>query len=214
MKIDGVLVHDKEALRSHVENYFRNLFEKSSSVVEDFPLVDHCIPNLINEEINDILTRTPNFMEIKVVVFNMNRDGAPGPDDFGAFFFQAYWDIIKKEAMDVLIHFFHSSWIFPNFNSNILILLPKDKNVDSIDMFRAVSLAKFKFKIISKIFVDMLVDVMSVISSKEQRGFVKRINIRDCIGLTSEAINLMEKKSFCGNLALKVDISKSFDTLD
>jgi len=32
--------------------------------------------------------------------------------------------------------------------------------------------------------------------------------------LTSEAINLLDKKTFGGNLALKIDISKAFDTLN
>lgn len=59
---------------------------KSLNVVKYFPLVDDCISHLINDEINDLLTQTPNDMEIKVVVFKMNRDGAPGSDSFGVFF--------------------------------------------------------------------------------------------------------------------------------
>jgi hypothetical protein len=39
-------------------------------------------------------------------------------------------------------------------------------------------------------------------------------NIKDCIGLALEAINLLHNKAFGGNLALKIDISKAFDTLD
>lgn len=46
-------------------------------------------------------------------------------------------------------------------------------------MFRHVSLANFKFKIIYKILADMLEDVISALISKEQRGFVKGRNIKD-----------------------------------
>jgi mannosylglycoprotein endo-beta-mannosidase len=38
--------------------------------------------------------------------------------------------------------------------------------------------------------------------------------MKDCICVTSENIYLTHKKSFGGNLALKIDISKAFDTLD
>lgn len=38
--------------------------------------------------------------------------------------------------------------------------------------------------------------------------------IRDCINLTSKAVNLLYKKSYGGNLVMKVDISKAFDSLD
>jgi hypothetical protein len=51
---------------------------------------------------------------------------------------------------------------------------------------------------------------MPSIISTEQRGFIKGREIKDCICLTSEGINLLHR----GNLALKVDIAKAFDTLD
>lgn len=38
--------------------------------------------------------------------------------------------------------------------------------------------------------------------------------IKDFNGLTSEAIKLIHKKVFGGNISLKVDISKVFDSLD
>jgi hypothetical protein len=83
-----------------------------------------------------------------------------------------------------------------------------------MDQFRPIAMANFKFKIISKVLADRLATIMPNLISKEQRGFVAGRNIRDCICLTSEAINLLDKKSFGGNIALKIDISKAFDTLD
>jgi hypothetical protein len=44
---------------------------------------------------------------------------------------------------------FSSGWILPNFNSNTLVLIPKNENADSVDQFRPIALANFKFKIIS-----------------------------------------------------------------
>jgi len=49
---------------------------------------------------------------------------------------------------------------------------------------------------------------------EEQRGFIKGRNIKDCICLTSEAVNLLSKKTYGGNIACKIDISKAFDTLN
>lgn len=81
-------------------------------------------------------------------------------------------------------------------------------------MFRKIVLANFKFKIISKVFDDILATLIPFIHSKEQRGFFQGRNIKDCICLASEAINLLDMKSIGGNLAIKVDIIKAFDTLD
>lgn len=65
-----------------------------------------------------------------------------------------------------------------------------------------------------KIIADRLSKIMTAITSVQQRGFIKGRSIKDCICLTSEVINVLHKKSFGGNLALKVDIAEAFDTLD
>ena len=44
--------------------------------------------------------------------------------------------------------------------------------------------------------------------------FVRDRNISDCVIIASEMINLLTKKQFGGNIAIKVDIRKTFDTLD
>jgi len=75
-------------------------------------------------------------------------------------------------------------------------------------------MANFKFKIISKIIADRLAKIMPGIASVEKRGFIQGRNIKDGICLASEAINLLQKISFGGNLALNIDISKAFDTID
>ncbi|KAK2388551.1 hypothetical protein QL285_062226 [Trifolium repens] len=75
-------------------------------------------------------------------------------------------------------------------------------------------MANFKFKVISKIIADRLASIMPVIVSEEQKGFIHDRNIKDCLGIASEAANLLHNKSFGGNLALKIDINKAFDTLD
>jgi len=59
-----------------------------------------------------------------------------------------------------------------------------------------------------------IASILPTVISKEQGGFVKGRNIRDCIALTSEAINVLDKKTFGGNIAFKIDISKAFDTLN
>jgi len=52
------------------------------------------------------------------------------------------------------------------------------------------------------------------IISIEQRGFIRDRNISECVIVASEAINVIDKRQFGGNVALKVDIKKAIDTLD
>jgi hypothetical protein len=147
-------------------------------------------------------------------VFGLNGDSAPGPDGFGAYFFQHYWDIVSTDVINAVLEFFTSSWILPGYNSNIIALLPKSPDASSIDQYRPIAMANFKFKIISKILADRLASIMPSIVSEEQKGFIHGRDIKDCLCIASEAVNLLHNKSFGGNVALKIDITKAFDTLD
>ncbi|GAU17760.1 hypothetical protein TSUD_171480 [Trifolium subterraneum] len=117
-------------------------------------LVDEVIPKIITEDINSLISMLPSHQEIKNAVFALNKDSAPGPDGFGAFFFQQYWEIVKNDVCNAVLEFFTTSWILPGFNSNIIALLPKVVNATSIDQYRPIVMANFKFKIISKIIAD------------------------------------------------------------
>jgi len=33
----------------------------------------------------------------------MNKDGSPGPDGFGAFFYQTFWEVIKNDVTNVVL---------------------------------------------------------------------------------------------------------------
>lgn len=71
----------------------------------------------------------------------------------------------------------------------------------------------FKYKIITKILDVRLASIMPFLVSKEHMGFVKGRNIQDCTCLSSEVVNVLDNKHKHGNLVLKVDIMKAFDTI-
>jgi hypothetical protein len=204
---------EQNQISDHVVSFYKNLF-CSNIVLQDQLLAAEVIPNLVTSELNALLTMLPSHQEIKAAVFALNKDSAPGPDGFGAFFFQHFWDIIHMDVINAVLEFFTTSWILPGFNSNIITLLPKIPNASSIDQYRPIAMANFKFKIISKVIADRLAQILPSIISQEQRGFIHDRNIKDCICIASEAANLLHNKSFGGNLALKIDISKAFDTLE
>ncbi|KAI9192521.1 hypothetical protein LWI28_024081 [Acer negundo] len=72
----------------------------------------------------------------------------------------------------------------------------------------------FLFKISSKILADRLAWVAARIISPQQFGFIPDRHIEDCIALAFDCVNVIQKKCYGGNLAMKIDIRKVFDTLD
>jgi hypothetical protein len=207
------VITDQNLIADHIVSYYKSLFS-TNLVLQDSLLADEVIPNLISDDVNAILIMLPSIDEIKAAVFGLNGDSAPGPDGFGAYFFQHYWDIVSTDVINAVLEFFTTSWILPGYNSNIIALLPKTPDASSIDQYRPIAMANFKFKIISKILADRLASIMPTIVSEEQKGFIHGMDIKDCLCIASEAANLLHNKSFGGNVALKIDITKAFDTLD
>ncbi|XP_058751049.1 uncharacterized protein LOC131624079 [Vicia villosa] len=211
--IDDNVVTDLAVMENHIESHFKNLFNNNHRM-QDNILINANVPHLLNDNSNAMLTLIPSADEIHGAVKNLNANSAPGPNGFGGIFYHTYWNIIKLDVINVVTQFFSHGWIMPNYNANTLVLIPKTKEASCLGQYRPIALANFKFKIISKILIERLSSILPNIISKEQKGFVSGRCIKDGICLTSEAINILQNKSFSGNVALKIDIAKAFDTLN
>ena len=195
-------------------SYFQSIFSVDNNYVTN-NMVARLIPNLVTTTENDVLCSVPLSSEIKAIVFDLNGDGAPGPDGFGDHFYQTFCDIVENVVVNYVQDFFFITGVLArNVNSNLIVLVPKVPGAKAMGDFRPIALANFQFKIITKIIADILASIAMHIVSTEQRGFIKEHNISDCVILASEAINCMDRWQFGGNIALNVDISKAFDTLD
>lgn len=137
MRIGENMTFDPDLIDDHVVIYYKNMFNGSSSL-SYMSLVEYVIPNLITYNVNVVFTMVPTLKEIKGVFFSLNRDGSIGPDGFGAFFFQLYWEVIQEDMVRSTTEFFVSIWVMKNYNVNTLILIPKSQDADSIEYYRPI----------------------------------------------------------------------------
>jgi len=177
-------------------------------------LPDLYIPHSVTEEDNVMLIDIPSAAEIKRVVFDLNGDAAPCPDGYPSSFYHHYWHVVGSDVVHSTQYFFTNNYIMPNLNSNLIVLVPKVAGADKLDNYRPIALANFQFKVITKILPDRLGPITFRIISTHQRGFIPGKHIHDCILTASEAVNALHKKAYGGNIALKIDIKKAFDTLN
>jgi len=213
--VDGDLVfEDPKDIEKHILSFYKILYDSfdtnnvSTKFREDM-IIAH-IPRVVSKDENFMLVRCPSNDEIKKVVFAFNSDSVPGPDDFEGIFFHGCWDIVDSDVCNVVKQFFSHNWILPWMNANVVSLILKIHRATSIKDLRPIAMANFSFKIISKILADMLAFIAARIISPNQNGFINGWHIKDCIDITSEAINMFSKKISSGNVAFKIDISKAF----
>jgi len=75
-------------------DFYKNIYAESISNVldtsnmEDF--MGFYILELVSFEENMMLIKCPYFLEIKIVVFNLNGNSVPSPDGFSGVFYHSY----------------------------------------------------------------------------------------------------------------------------
>jgi hypothetical protein len=101
IRAGDVTLHEPNEIAEHITNHFKNLFS-SNSFLQVNSLVEDVIPRMITDQANNMLTTLPSMEEVKNAVFPLNKEGAPGPDGFGAYFFQTYWSIIHLDVFNAV----------------------------------------------------------------------------------------------------------------
>ncbi|XP_015075534.1 uncharacterized protein LOC107019628 [Solanum pennellii] len=91
---NDVWVQGDENIAKEACDYFQNIFSGREDRINEEVL--NCIPQMVNEEHNQILQQIPCLEEMTPVFFSMNPNSAPGPDGFGGKFDQACWEISRK----------------------------------------------------------------------------------------------------------------------
>lgn len=209
---ESVLV-DPLDIEQHVISFYKNLFASSNSCLDN-ALIDKVIPDLVSREDNCILTNIPTMDEVRKAVFAMDGESVPGPDGFGGAFYHAFWDVIDVDVFNSTLQIFLNDWILDNLNSSIVVLIPKFVGDDKIENFRPIALANFQFKTITKVIAERLEVIAPKIIFENQRGFARERYISYYICIAFEAINMLDHRLFGGNLDMKFDIKKAFDTVD
>lgn len=80
-------------------------------------------------------------------------------------------------------------WILHNPNSINLTLILEKRGADSVEKYKPFALAKFQFKILTKIVADRLTILdLNLLFRKNQIGFTRSKHIYACTEITSETI--------------------------
>ncbi|XP_026444154.1 uncharacterized protein LOC113344383 [Papaver somniferum] len=129
-------------------------------------------------------------------------------------FQRACWHIIHDDVVHAIQLCWRRRFIPKGLNSNFLVLLLKIEGAKSPNHFRPIGLSNVIFKIITKIINTRMISMMTKLITPQQVAYIKGRSIQEQIILASKMVNEMNKKRRGGNVALKLDISQAYDSVN
>ncbi|XP_021996282.1 uncharacterized protein LOC110893484 [Helianthus annuus] len=207
----GVLFQGDDVSKALVHHY-----ENFIGIEDDInlhPTHDLFVKRLRNEDANHMV-RPVTSEEVKLAMFSMGNDKAPGPDGYTAAFYKHAWPIIGQDVASAIMDFFSSGKLLKELNSTLIVLILKKPTPSSVTDYRPIACCNVIYKCISKIIADRIKYYLNQIVSINQSAFVPGRKISDNILLTQELMHNYHRNNGPPRCAFKVDIQKAYDTVD
>ena len=170
----------------------------------------------VTDEMNMLLDNEFLDFEIKIALDQMSPNKAPGPDGMTKCFYQKYWHLIGDDICKVVREFLNKGGRLSNINHTNVVLIPKKTSPSTASDYRPISLCNVVYKLISKVLVNRMKNILPSIIDECQSAFVPKRMIFDNIIVAHETIHTMQSKRRrrTGFLAVKLDMSKAYDQIE
>nr|GEZ05553.1 hypothetical protein [Tanacetum cinerariifolium] len=153
-------------------------------------------------------------VKIKDAMCSIGDDRALGLDGFTFAFFKKSWYIVGQDIFNVIRDFFLNRQLLKEINHTLITLIPKVSTPFKINDYHPVSCCNVIYKCISKILTNQIIEGIKEVVSDNQSTFVLGRRITDNILITHELMNNYHRNWGRPRRAFKVDIQKSYDTVN
>ena len=143
----------------------------------------------------------------------MNGDKASGLDGFTVAFWQACWDFVKEEILELFKEFYDQSSFAKSLNTTFLVLIPKKGGAEDLGDFRPIGLLGGLYKLLAKVLTNRLKKVLGRVVSVDQNAFVRGRQLLDASLIANEVIDSWQKRKEEG-LICKLDIENAYDSIN
>ncbi|KAH1091681.1 hypothetical protein J1N35_018938 [Gossypium stocksii] len=101
-------------------------------------------------------------------------------------------DIVGGSVFEMIKNVFRRGVLEPSLNKTLLVLIPKNIGVETINQFRPISLCSVLYKVITKLIVIQLRRVMQILVKQNQSSFIATRSILDNIVVEQKAIHTLK----------------------
>ncbi|RVW83303.1 Transposon TX1 uncharacterized 149 kDa protein [Vitis vinifera] len=203
----GETLNNIEVISEEIVNFFGNLYSKPEGDSWKIEGIDWAP---ISEESAIWLDRPFSEEEVRMAVFQLNKEKAPGPDGFTLAVYQECWDVIKEDLMRVFFEFHTKGVINQSTNATFIAMVPKKSQTFKISDYRPISLVTSLYKIIAKVLSGRLRKVLHETIFGSQGAFVEGRQILDAVLIANEVVD-EKRRSGEEGVVFKIDFEKAYD---
>ncbi|KAK2663795.1 hypothetical protein Ddye_002369 [Dipteronia dyeriana] len=144
---------------------------------------------VLEESVIDDLNKEVNEEEVRTGLFGIGSLKASGPDGFHTAFFQNQWAVCKSDLVRLVVDSFKNGTFPTSLNQTLIAIVPKVSSPLDTTQLHPISLCNTTYKIISKVVVRRLRDLMSNLISPNQVAFVPGRQIQDNTVVAKEVLH-------------------------
>ena len=171
-------------------------------------------PKKLDSRVAVDMIRVVTDEEIKLVMFDIDDNRAPGPDGYSSKIFTSSWSIVGPDVCKAVREFFWTGKLLNGINATRIVLVPKVEVPRKVSDFRPIACCNTFYKCISKIIVNRIRNCLGDIVSNNQSAFIPGRSILDNILLAQELMVGYKKKRGTPKCTIKIDVQKAYDTVD
>ena len=143
------------------------------------PCSPHQIQPSIMDEMNATFTCKFTLEEVHQALKQMAPTTAPGPDGMSPIFYKSFWKIVGDDVTKIVLNALNMGVVHESLNATFISLIPKVKNPKWVFGFRPISLCNVVYKLISKVLVNGLKQMLHNIVFDSQSAFLSGRLITD-----------------------------------
>ncbi|XP_074374038.1 uncharacterized protein LOC141714417 [Apium graveolens] len=123
---EGRWIDWEGGLDLHITEYFSHLFNATQT---EWREVVDCVESKIIVNQNAELLQHMTELEVRITVFQMDPNKAPGPDGVIPTFYQKHWSIVGQDVVFLVREFFKNCTLPEGLNETNIVLIPKKKSL-------------------------------------------------------------------------------------
>ncbi len=212
LRVDNGLVTEQNEINSVVNTYYKKLYNNDiMNTVDDEEFLNEMF-SLDPEEANRV--NAPITLVELWTCLKPLKDTAPGPDGISHIYLKKLWDIIGPLIVDAWHYSIDRKKLPPSHERSYLRLIPKNgKDTSLLKNWRPITLSNCDHKLITRVYNNRLINLLSKHISKTQTAYIRKRNITDNIRTISAAIQLANCEPDIEGSIIALDAQKAFDTV-